>query len=80
MERLEAELERERELEKETISEIERASDKVSELEAAKMERLEESERMWGKGTEGLVGLEKITEVLATLERARKAAEVVQEM
>lgn len=45
-----------------------------------KMERLEEMERMWERGTEGLVRLEKVTEVLATLERARKALEVVQDM
>lgn len=40
----------------------------------------EEVEKMWGRGLEGLVGLERITEVLARLERAGKAAEVVEGM
>lgn len=85
MERLEAELEQERERDKGRIEEVEkiRSTGKARPEEllgAAKMERLEEMERMWERGTEGLVGLEKVTEVLATLERARKAVEVVQEM
>lgn len=84
MERLEAEMEEERERDKMRIEEVGKiGSGKVAPEEllgAAKMERLEEMERMWERGTEGLVGLEKVTEVLATLERARKALEVVQEM
>lgn len=84
MERLEAEMEEERERDKMRIEEVGKmGSVKVAPEEllgAAKMERLEEMERMWERGTEGLVGLEKVTEVLATLERARKALEVVQEM
>ncbi len=83
-ERLEAEMEEERERDKMRIEEVGKmGSVKVAPEEllgAAKMERLEEMERMWERGTEGLVGLEKVTEVLATLERARKALEVVQEM
>lgn len=86
MERLEAEMEEERERDKRRIEEAEdkrvgggeAAPEEL--LGAAKMERSEEMERMWERGTEGLVGLEKVTEVLATLERARKAIEVVQEM
>lgn len=84
MERLEAEMEEERERDKMQIEEVGKlGSGKVATeelLAAARMERLEEMERMWERGTEGLVGLEKVTEVLATLERARKALEVVQEM
>lgn len=84
MERLEAEMEEERERDKMQIEEVGKmGSGKVAPeelLEAAKMDRLEEMERMWERGTEGLVGLEKVTEVLATLERARKAVEVVQDM
>lgn len=86
MERLEAEMEEERERDKRRIEEAEekRAGGEEAAPEellgAAKMERSEEMERMWERGTEGLVGLEKVTEVLATLERARKAIEVVQEM
>lgn len=85
MERLEAEMEEEekRELDKKKMQigeKVEVAT--TGELLGAvvKMERLEDMERMWERGTEGLVGLEKVTEVLATLERARKALEVVQEM
>lgn len=84
MERLEAEMEEERERDKMQIEEVGKSGGgKVAPEEllgAAKMERLEEMERIWERGTEGLVGLEKVTEVLATLERATKAMEVVQEM
>lgn len=85
MERLDGEMEEERERDKMRIEEVGKmgGSGKVAPEEllgAAKMERLEEMERIWERGTEGLVGLEKVTEVLATLERARKALEVVQEM
>lgn len=84
MERLDTEMKEERGRVKMQIEEVGKmSSGKVAPEEllgAAKMERLEEMERMWERGTEGLVGLEKVTEALATLERARKAVEVVQEM
>lgn len=83
MERLEREMEQEREGDKRQIEEVGKGAGKAAPEELlgdAKMERLEEMERIWERGTEGLVGLEKVTEVLATLERARKAVEVVQEM
>ena len=86
MERLEAEMEEERERDKRRIEEAEdkrvggEAAAPEELLVAAKMERSEEMKRTWERGTEGLVGLERVTEVLATLERARKAIEVVQEM
>lgn len=86
MERLEAEMEEERERDKRRIEEAEHKRFSGEEaapeelLGAAKMERLDEMKRTWERGTEGLVGLERVTEVLATLERARKAIEVVQEM
>lgn len=83
MERLDVEMEQEMERDKETmIEEVRKVGTAKTEelLGAAKMERLEDMERIWERGTEGLVGLEKVTEVLATLERARKALEVVQGM
>lgn len=84
MERLEAEMEKDRERDKMQIQEVGKmGSEKVAPeelLRAARLERLEEMEGIWERGTEGLVGLEKVTEVLATLERARKAVEVVQDM
>lgn len=46
--------------------------------EAGRLERESEVRRMWGKGVEGLVGLERVTGVLARLERAGRAAEVVE--
>lgn len=99
MEKLEAEMDQGREMDKGWIDEIEEEMKRSVGKEGregrkeellnlglglglgeVKLERLDEMERMWEKGTEGLVGLEKVTEVLATLERARKAIEVVQEM
>lgn len=86
MERLDVEMEQEMERDKETMIEEVRkvGTAKTAPAEellgTAKMERLEDMERIWERGTEGLVGLEKVTEVLATLERARKALEVVQGM
>lgn len=82
MERLEAEmeLEREREQERERELEAERSAGQKVELDWESLERVEEVENMWQKGTEGLVVLERVTGVLARLERAGKAAEVVEEM
>lgn len=73
-------LEREREQERERELELERSAGQTVELEWARLERAEEVESMWQKGTEGLVVLEKVTGVLARLDRAGKAAEVVEEM
>ena len=78
MERLEGELRKEREME------AERQETKmdlgVTELDMGTLERREDVERMWGKGTEGLVELGKVPSVLAKLERAGKAVEVVEGM
>ncbi|MCJ1461911.1 hypothetical protein MMC07_000510 [Pseudocyphellaria aurata] len=84
IERLEAEMELEREREREQKKEWESGGESSAvqgiELECARVERPEEVKKMWQKGNEGLVGLERITEVLARLERAGKAAEVVEDM
>ena len=77
---MELEREREREQEGARESEAEKSAGQKVELEGARVERVEEVERMWQRGTEGLVGLERVTEVLARLERAGKAAEVVENM
>ena len=78
MERLEGELQKEREME------AERQETKMDlgamELDMGTLERREIVERMWGKGTEGLVELGKFPGVLAKLERAEKAVEVVEGM
>lgn len=42
------------------------------------LERGEEVEKMWGRGVEGLVELGRVTEVVARMERAKKAAEMVE--
>ena len=44
------------------------------------LKRKDDVERMWGRGTEGLVELRKIPGVLAKLERAEKVVEVVEGM
>lgn len=81
MERLEAEMEAEREAETGRGGRGEGdAAQAGLLLEAVKVGNLEEVEGMWEKGTGGLVGLEKISGVLAKLERAATAAEVVKEM
>ena len=76
MDRLEAELQKERE------TEAEREDTKmnlgVTNLDMGTLERRWDVEKMWGKGTEGLVGLGSIPGVLAKLERAEKAVEVVE--
>lgn len=72
MERLDGEMGMERELKREEVEEGV-GVDLGGEMG-------EEVESMWGRGVEGLVGLERITSVLARLERAGKAAEVVEGM
>ncbi|KAL8831262.1 MAG: hypothetical protein Q9170_005381 [Blastenia crenularia] len=52
----------------------------VERLEGVRLERSEEVEKMWERGLEGLVDLGKVTEVVARVERAVKAAEVVEGM
>ncbi len=49
----------------------------VENLDLGILKRKDDVERMWGRGTEGLVELGRISTVLAQLERAEKAAEVV---
>lgn len=80
MERLEAEMEVERVAERERTEGQGKDDDAQVGLllEAVKVGNLEEVESMWGKGTGGLVGLGKISTVLAKLERAATAAEVVE--
>ena len=78
MERLEGELRKEREME----AEREETKGKIDakNLNLGTLEREEDVGRMWGRGTEGLVDLGKIPGVLAKLERAGKAVEVVESM
>lgn len=78
MERLEDELKRETEAEAEMTAKSEATG--VADLGIGALERREDVERMWARGTEGLVELGKIPGVLAKLERAGKAAEVVEGM
>lgn len=78
MERLEAEMEAEREGDARVEGEKVEGEEVV--LEGGRVERIEEVRRMWERGTAGLVGLEKITEVVAKVERAAKAAEAVKEI
>lgn len=76
MERLEAEMDAERVAERERGRPEE--APQINLAQEIKLGNPEESESMWMKGTEGLVKLEKITGVLAKLERAARAAEVVE--
>lgn len=75
---LEAELKREKESEKERESKNVHLN--LEALDMGTSKRKDDVERMWGRGTEGLVELGKIPGVLAKLERAEKAAEVVVDM
>ena len=75
VERLEAELKREKELEKKR--ELKRAHMDVENLDVGTLKRRDDVERMWGRGTEGLVELGTVPGVLAKLERAERAVEVV---
>ncbi|KAL2045501.1 hypothetical protein N7G274_001929 [Stereocaulon virgatum] len=78
MDRLEGELQKERE------AEAERQETKVDpsamDLDLGTLERRDDVETMWGRGLEGLVELGKMPGVLAKLERAGKAANVVENM
>ena len=78
VERLDAELKREKEVEKQRESRNVHLN--LEALDMGKTKRKDDVERMWGRGTEGLVELRRIPGVLAKLERAEKAAEVVDSM
>lgn len=52
----------------------------VENLHRGILKRKDDTERMWGRATEGLVELGKIPGVLAKFERAEKAVEVVKGM
>lgn len=75
---MERELEKGREREVEGEMEMEGGRDRG--LDGVRLERGEEVERMWGRGLEGLAELGKVPEVVARMERAGKAAEVVEGM
>lgn len=78
MERLEQELKVEKELEREREAAKEIMD--VAPLNLGILDRKEDVERMWVRGTQELVDLGKIPGVLAKLERAGKASEVVEGM
>ena len=75
---MEAELTREKELENERESKGVHAD--LENLDMGFLERKDDVESMWEKGTEELVELGKFPSVLAKLERAGKAVEVVKAM
>lgn len=52
----------------------------VETLNVRTLRRKDDVERMWERGAEGLVELRKIPGVLAKLERAEKAVDVVKDM
>ena len=74
MERLNKEMESEREVKFEEVDGMEGI------VQLGELERRGDIEMTWGRGVEGLVGLKGITEVGARLERARRAVEVVEGM
>ena len=78
VERLEAELKREEDLEQERKSKS--ANVDVESLGIGISKRPDDMKGMWGKGTKGLVELGKIPGILAKLERAEKAVEIVNGM
>ncbi|CAL8577685.1 hypothetical protein XPA_003508 [Xanthoria parietina] len=78
VERLEAEREVERGREREVEVEMEGVRD--GGLGGVGVERGDEVEKMWGRGLEGLVELGRVTDVVAKMERAKRAAEVVEGM
>lgn len=49
-------------------------------IELGGLERRDDVQRTWGRGLDGLVALEGITEVGARLERAKRAVKVVEGM
>ena len=75
IERLEKELEMEKDVNRQQASEGNEMD--VDLLDVGAQGRTEDVERMWERGTQGLVDLARFPEVLAKVERAQKAAEVV---
>ena len=78
VERLEMELQREKDLEKERESKD--VNMDVEDLDIGALKRKDDVETMWERGTVGLVELGRTPSVLAKLERAEKAVEVVKGM
>ena len=78
VERLEAELKRDNELEKRREPNNEHLDMEI--LDVGILKRKDDVESMWERGTEGLVELGKIPGLLANLERAEKAVDVVRGM
>lgn len=78
MERLEEELRAEKELETTRGLKGDEVDSNLMKIE--ELERKEDVERMWTRGTQGLVDLGRLPGVMAKLERAGKAAEVVEEL
>ncbi len=76
MERLDEEVKVEKELERER--EARGGNVDVDSLDVGILERSKDVERSWERGTQGLLDLGKVPGVLAKLERASKAAEVVE--
>lgn len=72
------ELQREKDLEKERESKD--VNMDVEDLDIGALKRKDDVETMWGRGTVGLVELGRTPGVLAKLERAEKAVEVVKGM
>lgn len=77
VERLHREMEMEREVKDEEMGEDE--TEAISGFGAA-LERKQDMEEAWERGLESLVGLKGITEVVARLDRAAQAVEVVESM
>lgn len=78
MERLEEELKVEGELEKEREAKVEDMD--VDVMDTGILERRDDVERSWERGTQGLLELGKVPGVLAKLERAGRAVEVIEGM
>ncbi|KAL8928551.1 MAG: hypothetical protein Q9208_001785 [Pyrenodesmia sp. 3 TL-2023] len=78
VERLESETEAEKVREKEIENIMKGSSEGV--LEIVGLERGEEVKKAWGRGLEGLAEFGNITEIVSRMERAGKAAEMVEGM
>ncbi len=74
------ETERKREKELENESDPEDVHQDLVTLNTGTLKQKDDVKRVWERGTEGLVGLWKVPSVLASLERADKAVEVVKGM
>lgn len=78
MERLEEELRAEKELQIARGLKGENMNTNLMKVED--LERKEDVERMWTRGTQGLVDLGRLPGVMAKVERAGKAADVVERL